>query len=133
MRTSKTYRILIVGLLGVVAMAVAACNSGDTTSSLTPDEVEEIVAESMAEIPTPEAGISRFEARTLIVGEVSDYLASQPRLDRNDVEDIVSSALARVPQPEPGVTREEAGDCQRGDEPSGGDGDGLVRGSCVGD
>ncbi len=106
MRRFETNRKLILGLVTVVAMVVAGCNTGAETPALTQEEVEGIVAESIAEIPTPATGISRFDAETLLVNEITEFLASRPSLNRVEVEEIVASELAEVEPSAPEVSRD---------------------------
>ena len=95
---STTRLALAAGLLIVLAALFAACGDGD--AGLSRAEVEEIVREEMA-AATPQAGASPGMTPDDLEGIVNDAIAeaSQPGQGptRAEVEEIVRAAIASVP------------------------------------
>ena len=111
-------RAVYQALLAFTVLAVlllVACSDGD--SGLSRAEVEEIVRDEMAEVPTPpqpEPGLTSEDVEEAVRKALADMPAPDSGLSKREVEEIVNAAIAAIAEPQPGLSHAEAEQIARG-------------------
>ncbi len=97
----------------LVIFLLAGC--GD--AGLSRAEVEEIVREEMAEVPTPpqpEPGLTSEDVEEAVRKALADMPEPDSGLSKREVEELVSAAIAAIAEPQPGLTPAEVERIARG-------------------
>ena len=67
-------------------------------------EVEQIVRDSIADIPEPPQGITTSEVEGIVRDFIGEIPEPTPGVTSDEVERIVRDSIADIPQPEPGIS-----------------------------
>ena len=70
-------------------------------------EVEQIVRDSIADIPEPDRGITSEEVEEIVRDFIGDIPEPAPGVTSDEVERIVQDSIADIPQPSPGLSSED--------------------------
>ena len=98
---------LAAGLLLLASALLAACGDGD--AGLTRAEVEEIVRAEMAAQSSAESssGMTPADMEGIVNDAIAKMAPAEPGMSQAEVEGIVNVAIAEMPRPEPGLDRAE--------------------------